>query len=209
MKNLLWLTITVGIILASYFLVSYFQKPDLKNFPPRGTKIIAFGDSITEGVGGNGKGYPELVGERIGIQIINAGISGNTTADGAARLETDVINKSPDIVLVALGGNDALRKNPEEETFANLRNIIDRIQSTGAMTILIGVRGRALSDPYEERFKLLAEETGSYYVPNILDGLFANPKYMSDAVHPNSAGYEKIADRLAPIIQDILSSVSR
>jgi lysophospholipase L1-like esterase len=199
----------VGFVLAFILLqmFAYLQQPDYANYPPRGTVIVAFGDSLTEGVGGNGKGYPEIVAERIGLPIINAGISGDTTESALSRLERDVLSRNPDIVLVALGGNDALQKKSKEQTFANLRTIIDRIQKNGSVTILIGIRGRALSDPYNEHFEKLAKDTRSIYIPDMLDGIFGDGRYMSDAVHPNARGYEKIADRITPVLQSVLSDV--
>lgn len=199
--------ILLAVALALWAISLLTLKPDYANYPPRGNTIVALGDSLTEGVGGNGKGYPELVSERLGIPVRNAGRAGDTTADALGRLERDVLNQKPDIVLIALGGNDALRKLPEEETFANLRKIIERVQASGAVTILIGIRGRALSDPYDEQFEKLAKDTRSLYIPDILDDIFGDGRYMSDAVHPNARGYEKIADRITPILQSVLAEV--
>lgn len=202
--------IGIGLLAAALILWAFSPlvlKPDYANYPPRGSNIVALGDSLTEGIGGNGRGYPEIVSERLGTPIINAGRAGDTTADALGRLEQDVLDRKPDIVLVALGGNDALRRIPQDETFANLRIITERIQTSGAVTILVGVRGRALSDPYDERFERLAQETRSFYIPDILDGLFGDGRYMSDAVHPNARGYEKIADRITPVLQGILADI--
>jgi lysophospholipase L1-like esterase len=208
MKYVVWAFAGFALALALLWVSAYLEQPNYANYPPTGTTIVAFGDSLTEGVGGGGKGYPEIIGERIGLPVINAGVSGDTTGSALLRLERDVLSKNPNIVLIALGGNDALRKLPEEETFANLRTIIDRVQATGAMTILIGVRGRGLSDPYKKRFEKLAKDTRSAYIPDILDEIFANGRYMSDPIHPNALGYQKIADRITPVLMQILASVS-
>ncbi len=172
------------------------------NFPPKGTTIVALGDSLTEGVGASSpeKNYIGILNARLGINIINKGVAGNTTPDALLRLDSDVIALKPDIVIILLGGNDYLKKIPQHETFNNLEVLIKKIQSHGAVVLLLGVRGGLLHDKFSSDFEDLAHRTGSLFVPNVLDGIVGNAKLMSDEVHPNDAGYLKMADKIAPTL---------
>lgn len=193
-----------GIILvvASFF----FFKPSVKitNYPSSGDSVIAFGDSLIEGVGSTGDGdLVSVLSKKIGEPIVNLGIAGNTTAQGLARVER-IEEYKPKAVIVLLGGNDFLRKVPKEETFKNLDAIVTRIQNMGAVVVLLGVQGGVLGDPYKEEFESLAKRKGAVYVPNILKGLIGRSEYMADAVHPNNVGYAKIAERVYPEIKKVL-----
>ena len=174
---------------------------DIRNARPQGRNVIAFGDSLTEGYRmGPGEGYPEQLSRLMGVAIVNKGVSGNTTADGLARLEQDVLTQEPRVVLVCLGGNDMLRRLSPEVQFANLRQTIERIQAQGALVILIGTEGLpALWSrvDYGEEYRRLAEQTGSVYFPDLMDGVIGDRQLMYDQIHPNAKGYERIAKRLA------------
>jgi lysophospholipase L1-like esterase len=170
----------------------------ITNEHPAGDTIVAFGDSLTAGYQmADGDSYPDRLSKRLGREIVNRGVSGDTTADGLVRLERDVLSESPGVVLLGLGANDMLRRQPIDGTFDNLRRIIDRLQARGALVILLGVEGFPLvHGDYGARYRALARETGCVYVPDMLDGVFGDPKLMYDQIHPNAAGYEKIAARI-------------
>jgi acyl-CoA thioesterase-1 len=175
---------------------------DVANYPSSGTTVIAFGDSLVQGVGSTpGNDFVSKASSRTGIPIINSGVSGNTTAQALARLDADVLSKDPKIVLVLLGGNDYLKRVPKEETFANLRTIVSRIQAKGAVVIILGVRAGLITDNYEDGYAEVADEYHAAYVPNVLEGLITDNRYMSDAIHPNDNGYAKIAERVAPVLE--------
>ncbi len=167
--------------------------------------IIAFGDSLVEGYGApRGGDFVTKLSASIGIPIQNYGRSGDTTTDGLARVKE--AEGKADIAILLLGGNDALRKTPLAETKKNLATLIERLQAGGKThVVLVGVLGGFPSDPYAPMFKELAKEYDVTFVPNILSGLIANSKYMSDQVHPNEAGYERIAERLTPILNSVCS----
>ncbi|HEV8253177.1 MAG TPA: GDSL-type esterase/lipase family protein [Vicinamibacteria bacterium] len=196
--------------------------------------IIAFGDSLTEGYEvGPGESYPERLGRLLGRPVLNRGVSGNTTAQGLARLQRDVLDENPRVVLVCLGANDMLRGMPADEQFANLRAIVKAIQAKGALVILIGTEGYEAQSPraaratgstpgasaggpggaaqrpparedYGERYRELARATGAVYVPDLMRGVLGNPVLMRDRIHPNAAGNEKIARRLLAEVGDRL-----
>lgn len=177
---------------------------DIANYPPDGDAIVMFGDSLVEGVGATrGNDLPSLISRGLGLPVGNLGVSGNTTADGAARID-ELLKSDPDIAIILLGGNDALRKVPIEETEANLRQIVSAVQARGAVVLLLGVRGGILNDPYDDMYERIAEDTGSAHVSNVLKGLFADSRYMADAIHPNDQGYAMIAERVIPVVRDLL-----
>lgn len=203
LKNMQKITLIIlGLVLVVSTLFFIFKKsPTITNYPSRGTTIIAFGDSLVEGVGATtGNDFVSLLAQKISQPIINMGVAGNTTSDGLGRVE--MINREdPKVVLLLLGGNDFLRKVPIEETFKNIDDIVVKIQSKGAVVVLLGIQGGILSDKYDEHFEDIAEKRGTLYVPNVLDGIIGHGELMDDAIHPNDKGYKKIADKIYPILK--------
>ena len=174
--------------------------------PTAGTSVVAFGDSLVAGRGArSGRDFVSVLSQRLGVPIINAGHSGDTTRAALARLRSDVLSRDPRLAIVLLGGNDFLRRVPVEETFANLTTIVDELRSRGAAVVLVGVSVGLLSDPYAARYEELAQQTEAALVPDILGGIMGHSDLMSDAIHPNEQGYEIIADRLEPVLRQLLS----
>lgn len=164
--------------------------------------IVFFGNSITAGVGaGPDEDFPTLVGRKLGVQVINAGVSGDTTGDALARIDRDVIAKKPSIVVVEFGGNDFLQKVNFEVTRKNYEEIMLKLSETDAKIVIVSVRTSAFGDKYVEFEKDLAKKYKAIYVDNILKGIISDPKLMADSIHPNAAGYQKIAKRLIDILR--------
>ncbi len=175
--------------------------------PTAGEHIIAFGDSLVEGVGSSvGRDFVSLLSRRLGVRIINAGRRGDTTASALARLDEAVLARSPRVVIVLLGGNDVLRRVPKETTFENLESIVRRIRGQGAAVVLVGVRVGLFTDNYGVEYERLARRTSAAVVPDILDGILGHVDRMSDSVHPNDQGYELIADRLEPVVHGFVQT---
>ncbi|MFH1768662.1 MAG: GDSL-type esterase/lipase family protein [Candidatus Omnitrophota bacterium] len=171
----------------------------------QGTNVICFGDSITFGVGAaSGFDYPSYLAALLDKEVINAGLSGDTTESALLRLEKDVLEKDPAIVIVVLGGNDFLRRRPILETAANLEKIIKRIQKSGALVFLCDISGPQLMSRYKKEYKDLAERNGAVYIPDLLSGIVNNPSLMSDYIHPNGRGYEIIAQRVHAAVSPYL-----
>lgn len=193
---IVFLVVAIAGVGAFYF----FRTKPITNFPSSGTDIVAFGDSLVVGVGStDGNDFVALLSKKIGEPIVNLGRSGDTTADGIARIsELDAYR--PKVVLLLLGGNDHLKKIPIAETRANLATLIQNIQARGAVVLLLGVRGGLLVDNYRSEFKTLRDTYHTAFVSDVLGGLFGDSRYMSDAVHPNNLGYEKIAERIYPVL---------
>ncbi len=180
-----------------------FAHTEITNADNNGTDIIAYGDSLVYGVGSAQGGFVSLLEENIGKKIVNLGVAGNTTEDGMKRIES-LDEYNPKVVILLLGGNDYLRKISPEETFTNLAKIIDEIHARGSMVLLLGIQGGVLRDNYESKFKALAKEKGTGYVPNVLDGIVYDRSLMSDAVHPNDKGYALIAEKVEKELQKML-----
>jgi len=186
----------------------YFFSPSsiatITNLPSKGSDIIAFGDSLVEGVGSTGgNDFVSVLSQKIGQPIINLGHAGDTTEDGLARIKK-LDNYNPKVVLLLVGGNDHLRKIPVATTHENLAVLIANIQSRGAVVLLLGVRGGLFNDRFGKEFEDLRDTYHTAFVSDVLDGLFGHPQYMSDEVHPNSAGYSMIAERIYPVLVELI-----
>jgi lysophospholipase L1-like esterase len=181
------------------------RRPDVANLDSKGTAIICFGDSLTQGEGASpGRDYPSLLAKALGKPVINAGVAGETTHDALRRLEADVLAMHPRLVIVELGGNDFLRQLPWAETFANLEAIVRRIQERGAMVVILGVQPGLLGDAARGEYRRVARARRAVFVPNILEGILTNPALKSDTFHPNDQGYEQIARRVAQAVTPLL-----
>jgi len=182
----------------------------VKNLDSNGSAIVAFGDSLTAGFGApDGEDYPTRVGSRIGVPVVNAGVSGDTTDAALARLDDDVLSEDPRIVIIGLGGNDFLRQIPISATEANLRSMIRQIQSAGAMVVLLGFRFPSLNTNYESMYERVADEEECLLIPDMLDGIMSNPKLKSDEIHPNAKGYDLMAERVAGPLRRLMEKADR
>jgi acyl-CoA thioesterase I len=181
-----------------------------ENLPPKAVgPWVAFGDSLTQGYGANaGADYPAQLSKLLGIPIQNLGVAGETSFDGLKRV-TDVEALEPQVVLLCFGGNDVLQSLSREQMYSNLSAMIDRLHARGSFVVLIGIRGPSIvGDANAKGFKQLAREKKVMHVPNLLDGIIGTPSLMSDYVHPNDAGYGKIAERLAEELRPLLPKLS-
>ena len=175
---------------------------------PSAVTLVAFGDSITAGVGTTGDNdYVSRLSDRTGVSIINEGRSGDTTGSALNRLDGAVLARDPDIVIVFLGGNDLLQGVPVQTRIANITTIVERIRADGADVILVGV-GSGVLDPFNGALPALASQTGSTLVPAVLDGILGVSSLMADLIHPNNAGHAIIADRIEPALRAALNAAT-
>lgn len=159
-------------------------------------KIIAVGDSLVEGQGATaGNDFVSLVGRDLGVTIQNHGVGGDTSKQVLARLD-DVTSEKPDVVILLVGGNDALQKIPKAETFQTIATIIETLQTNGSAVVLIGVQGGIIGGSYQQEFDALAKKYQTIYIGDILDGIIGDARYMSDYVHPNDTGYKMVSERV-------------
>lgn len=144
--------------------------------------------------------------------MINGGVSGETTAGGRARIASvlDRLKRKPDLVLVGLGANDIFRSFSPEQTRGNLEAIILELKRRGIPVMLTGIAAPAgFRHPYLARFEAvysdLARRHDVTLEPSFLDGIIANRALLlADGVHPNAAGVARMAQRVAPHVEDIL-----
>lgn len=171
-----------------------------------GENILVLGDSITAGYGLKQKqAYPYLLSQKINLPIVNLGVSGDRTSDALARLSEDVLKEKPWMVIVALGGNDFLKKVPKTVTEQNLKEIIAQIQARKAITVILGMNLGLFTDEYKDLYQRVAEETNSYLIPQVLKGIIDNPKHrQQDIIHPNQIGQEILADKIALSLDPLL-----
>ena len=180
--------------------------------------ILAFGDSLYAGYGlDRGQSLPDAIQARlrdsgVNATIVNAGVSGDTSAAGRQRLAfvLDNLPRKPDLVMLGLGGNDVLRQIPAAETRANMAAMVDDLARRDIPVLLTGMKAPPnLGPDYVTAFDaiwpdLAARHKDALY-PFILDGVIGNPALMQgDRVHPNATGVARIADRLAPLVEQSL-----
>jgi acyl-CoA thioesterase-1 len=178
-------------------------------------RIVAFGNSLTAGLGvSQDQAYPAVLQRRLdqegyAYRVINAGVSGDTTAGGLRRLNW-VLKNRPSIVIVELGANDGLRGHPLEETFQNLENIIQGFQSAGVTVVLTGMQippnyGLAYTTQFSAMFSKLADKYHLPFMPFFLEGVAAHPALnQADGLHPTPEGYEIIVQNLMALLKEVL-----
>jgi acyl-CoA thioesterase-1 len=183
--------------------------------------LVAFlGDSLTSGWRlREDEAWPALVGQTLAarhrpIRVLNAGVSGDTAAQGLARLP-GVLARHPDVLVVALGVNDALRGLPLEDVETTLRRILVEGRATGAQVLLVGTRLPEGGDAerarrFEEIFALLAAEQRMTLVPDLLAGVAGHPELLfGDGLHPNAAGHRRLAENVRPHLELVLALLER
>ena len=186
------------------------QFDNIRNVASAGEAIICFGDSLTEGVGAEpGEEYPTILSRLLGVRVLNAGHRGDTTARALERIHTSVVDKNPRLVILLLGGNDFLRQVPTGETRQNLKEIVRQIQAHGSMVAIARIKLGFFTDEYGPIFDETAAEFGAIYIPQVMKGIFNDVKLRSDQIHPNSAGYRLIAERIAEKIKPLLDESDR
>src|ERR1043166_6424144 len=182
----------------------------VRDLDSRGANLIAFGDSLTAGYGAQpGEDYPSRLSALLGAPVINAGVSGDTTASALARVDNDVLARDPRLVLVGLGGNDFLGGVPIATTEANLREIVRKVEGAGAMVVLLGLRLPSLTADYESMYERVAKEEGCLLVPRILRGILNDASMKSDAIHPNARGYALMVERVAGPCKKLIARADR
>lgn len=191
----------ISIALVS-FLLSGCSKPSIPAVTAE-TIVLAFGDSLTAGYGvSDDESYPTLLQDLLGCEVINAGISGQDTAQGLRRLPEELEEYQPDLVILCMGGNDMLRKYPEAQTQNNLKEMIELIRAAGAEVVLIGVPKPGLLLSVPGFYETIAKEYDLPYDDSLLVHILSKNTLKSDHIHPNEAGYQLMAERIHELIQD-------
>lgn len=183
-------------------------------------KLVALGDSLTAGYG-----LPEnqaftaqlqnyLSAQNLNIKVINAGVSGDTSAGGAARLDW-ALSDGADFVLLELGANDALRGLEPADTHKHLAQIIERLQQKNIPVLLTGMKappnlGSEYQAEYDTLFAKLADKYGTAFYPFFLDGVAADPALnQNDGIHPNERGVKLIIEKIGPVIKNWITTTGQ
>lgn len=179
-------------------------------------KLIVLGDSLTEGYGvAKEAAFPAVLEKKLHEAgkkewtIINAGVSGSTTASGLSRMKW-VFKSKPDVVLLALGANDGLRGLKVEDSEKHLAQSIEYAQSQKVKVILGGLYmppnyGKDYADKFKKMYESLAKKYKLTFIPFILDKVAGNPKYnLADGIHPNEEGHKIIADNVFSVLKGAL-----
>jgi acyl-CoA thioesterase-1 len=180
--------------------------------------VVFLGDSLTAGMGlALDDGYPAQVGRALAerglpIHVVNAGVSGDTSAGGLRRVDW-VLSQSPDVLVVALGANDMLRGLPPAECKSNLRAIVEKGQAAGASVLLLGMRANPTLGPdyvaeFDAIYPALASDLGVPLVPFLLEGVAGDAALnQADGVHPTRDGYARITTTLLPALEPLVRAV--
>lgn len=168
---------------------------------PEGSTVLALGDSLTFGYGANpGESYPAQLQKLTGWNIVNGGVSGDTSAQALSRLPA-LLARKPKLVIVGIGGNDFLRKVPEEQTRANIAKIIETVQKENIPAVLVGVPHITLGALFghlsdHPLYEDLSEEYGIPLFGGAWAEILGNNNLKSDQIHANGKGYRKFAENL-------------
>jgi len=123
---------------------------------------------------------------------------------GLRRIDQDILDRDPLLVIVEFGGNDFLRKVPKETTIVNMHQMVERILAKGAMVAIVDISAGMVLNEYSADFRKIAHEKGAIFVPKTFSGIITNPNLKSDFIHPNRAGYALIAQRVYQAIKPYL-----
>ena len=182
-------------------------------------RIVVLGDSLTAGLGlPIAAAYPSLLQQRLkagglDLEVVNAGVSGDTSAGGLARLDW-ALQGDVRVLIVALGGNDALRGLPADQLQQNLSEIIERAQSKGIAVILAGMEappnyGREYTVSFRQAYRDLARRYNVTLLPFLLDKVAGNPALnQGDGIHPNPQGARIVADTVWSVLKPMIDAAA-
>lgn len=177
---------------------------------PPGSRVLALGDSLTAGNGvAPGEAWPDLLGDRTGWVLVNGGVSGDTSGGALRRLPALLEEHHPALVLVALGGNDMLRRLPRDETISNLEQILAMIRAHGAKPVLLAtpkpsVAGAVFQNLSAADFYVkLADEQQVPLIEDAIAEVLSDPQMKGDPLHPNSAGHAQLSRKIFESLKSI------
>lgn len=205
------------IVLIIWLLISVTSCGKEHKFVPLPTtsNIVILGDSLTYGTGAaKGEDYASILASNTGWNVVNAGVPGNTSSDGLTRL-TDLLDaheageQKIDFLIIELGGNDFLKRVPEDETVRNLKAILMQAKASSIQTALlaipeyspIGAAFGNLSD--HPLYEKLAKETGTPLIEDLFSEVLAKNSLKADYIHPNAEGYRLVESNLREALIDL------
>jgi lysophospholipase L1-like esterase len=163
--------------------------------------IVAFGDSLTFGTGAEPtESYPAVLGKMIGRRVVNSGVSGEVTGDALLRLPEVLEREKPALLLLCHGGNDQLRRLNQQQAANNIREMIRLAQKREVAVVLIAVPAPGLSLSPPSMYREIAKELSIPIEEETLSSILANSSLKSDYIHPNAAGYRRLAESIATLL---------
>jgi acyl-CoA thioesterase I len=176
-------------------------QPKLQRLAPEAA-VLAFGDSLTFGTGANpNESYPARLEALIGRKVVSSGVPGETTGEGLARLPAAIEESKPQLVILCEGGNDFLRKLDEAQAAENLRAMIRVAKAHGAQVVLIAVPKPGLLPSPADFYASVAREFAVPHEESALRKILTDNALKSDLVHPNAAGYARLAEAVAALLR--------
>jgi len=169
---------------------------------PADAVVLAFGDSLTFGTGAQSEAsYPAVLEKLIGRKVWNAGVPGEVSATGLARLPSAIDEYQPKLLILCHGGNDLLRRMDEGQTAENLRGMIRLAKQRGIDVVLIGVPKPGLFPSPPDFYAEIAKEFGLPYEDAALKAVLRDNELKSDLAHPNVRGYARLAEAVAALLK--------
>ena len=187
--------------------------------PPARPRIVAFGDSLTIGLGLlEQEAYPALLQNKINeagyqFEVVNAGVSGDTSAGGLRRLDW-ALEGNVKVLIVAFGGNDGLRGLPVAQMKENLSQIIDKARERNIVIILAGMEappnfGQEYATGFRQAFRDVALNKRVLFIPFLLNNVAGKPELnQADGIHPNQQGTQIVADTVWSVLEPLLDQMS-
>ena len=176
---------------------------ELNTEPKLENTLVCFGDSLTKGTGSeNGETYPYFLQKLTNITVVNAGVHGDTSQQGLDRID-DIFQFKPFMVLVEFGANDFFKKIPIATTKQNIEKIIDKIQSTGAVAVILCTEDNQLPELHKALAEI-AKDKRVHLISGILNEIWIDRTLFADQLHPNSQGYKLVAEKVYEGIKPLL-----
>lgn len=177
---------------------------------PGGSRVLALGDSLTAGAGVTPEeAWPDLLAGRTGWVVTNGGVSGDTSGDALRRLPSLLEEHNPVLVLVTLGGNDMLHQLPQEETVANLGQILTLIKAHGAKPALLATPKPSVAGAVFQNlsaadfYRKVADEHQVPLIEDAVAEVLSDPKLKGDPLHPNAAGHALLSEKIFDALKSI------
>jgi acyl-CoA thioesterase I len=194
--------ISLLLAILAVFVLAACQKPAGLPVLGKSDVVVAFGDSITFGTGAEPReSYPAVLEQMIGRRVVNAGVPGEITAEGLSRLPQVLDAEKPALLILCHGGNDTLRQLSREQAASNIREMVRLARQRGVAVVLIAVPSLGLSVSPALMYRDIAKELQIPLEEKTLSDILADGSLKSDLIHPNAAGYRRLAGAVATLLK--------
>ncbi|HEY2629689.1 MAG TPA: GDSL-type esterase/lipase family protein [Usitatibacter sp.] len=189
------------LILLALFLAACGPKVKLPKLEA-GATVLAFGDSLTFGTGARtAESYPAVLERLTGLKVVNAGVPGEVSADGLARLPEAIDEVKPALIILCHGGNDFLQRKDEGTAAANVRAMVQLAKSRGIPVVLLATPKPGIPPGVPKFYGEIGEQEHIPVEDHVLASVLIDNRLKSDLVHPNAKGYAEVADTLQKLLK--------